>query len=680
MADQSTETRTVGCAQRFRLATWNCGGLSYTQRVLCDELGYDVLALTETHDTGRLTPSRRFAVGEPAPAGDSASGVALFFIGADSRLRHTHTGCIGSRIVYVRLRAAANNLFIVCVYVPHDQRRHPSRADTLAELEALLENAPRGDCLLVMGDLNCRLPRSHGKRTGRWCIHTRANAGGLELLEMMERLDLQAASTRFQPLRKHTNATYIPKDSRYNPLQLDYILTSSRWASSVRQSHVRWGVSIRRWGRRYDHGLVECTWQVRLATKRRIEPTPDYATLKRDPIVAAAYDAALRRGLATVTVEDGDTAGRLRRLCEATAQAASGLPLVKRRPLRKRVVSANTKLLYEERARCYHLLSPEERRRRGIDIGRACRDDYRRYIDDQVGDIETANRVGNVREVARLTKVLTGRGKHRGNIMPTKAADGKPLTESKQLLDAWQEFLGRKFTCADIPGAAYVPVTADDDNDGEATEEELESCLLVLHDNKAPGCDGIPIEAYRGSPAAKQELFAIVRLMWQTEVIPPALVRGTFVMLYKKGPRDNFGNYRAIGLMCHSYKLLSMLVLHRMWDAVESRLAETQAGFRRERGFRDNVLLLRLLMDAVLRAGKQAVVTFIDYRAAFDTISHRFLDESLTAAGVQPKIRRIVKAIYAEATIFSARSVLHLGWTESSGCTTSPARALAAPP
>ena len=69
MADQSTETRTVGCAQRLRLATWNCGGLSYTQRVLCDELGYDVLALTETHDTGRLTPSRRFAVGEPAPAG-----------------------------------------------------------------------------------------------------------------------------------------------------------------------------------------------------------------------------------------------------------------------------------------------------------------------------------------------------------------------------------------------------------------------------------------------------------------------------------------------------------------------------------------------------------------------------------------------------------------------------------
>ena len=55
-------------------------------------------------------------------------------------------------------------------------------------------------------------------------------------------------------------------------------------------------------------------------------------------------------------------------------------------------------------------------------------------------------------------------------------------------------------------------------------------------------------------------------------------------------------------------------------------------------------------MDAVLRPGKQAVDRFFVYHAAFDTISHSCLDESSAAAGVQPKICRIVKAIYAEAT------------------------------
>ena len=183
-----------------------------------------------------------------------------------------------------------------------------------------------------------------------------------------------------------------------------------------------------------------------------------------DPIVAAAYDTELRRGLATVTVEDGDTTGRLKRLCEATAQAAGGLPLVKRRPLRKWVVSANTKLTMLPPVEPRGATTPRYRHRTSVSSR------YRHYIDDQVGDIEKANHVGNVREVARLTKVLTGRRKHRRNIMPTKAADSKLLTESKQLLDAWQEFLGRKFTYADIPGAAYATVTADDDSDGEVTD------------------------------------------------------------------------------------------------------------------------------------------------------------------------------------------------------------------
>ena len=46
--------------------------------------------------------------------------------------------------------------------------------------------------------------------------------------------------------------------------------------------------------------------------------------------MAAAYDVAIRRGLATVTMEDDDAGRRLERLRIATTQAASKLPVVKR--------------------------------------------------------------------------------------------------------------------------------------------------------------------------------------------------------------------------------------------------------------------------------------------------------------------------------------------------------------
>lgn len=55
-------------------------------------------------------------------------------------------------------------------------------------------------------------------------------------------------------------------------------------------------------------------------------------------------------------------------------------------------------------------------------------------------------------------------------------------------------------------------------------------------------------------------------------------------------------------------------------------------------------------MDSVLKAGEEAIATFIDYSEAFDTISHRFLDESLASAGVSTKVRRIIRAIYSSAT------------------------------
>ena len=125
---------------------------------------------------------------------------------------------------------------------------------------------------------------------------------------------------------------------------------------------------------------------------------------------------------------------------------------------------------------------------------------------------------------------------------------------------------------------------------------------------------------------ATNELFRICRMMWHSESIPPELVRGTFIMLHKKGLRDDMADYRAICLLCHSYKLLSAVVARRLMAVLEDRLPDTQAGFRPARGCRDNMCALRWFIDMVLREGRQAVVTFIDYSAAFDKESQVFLE------------------------------------------------------
>ena len=86
-------------------------------------------------------------------------------------------------------------------------------------------------------------------------------------------------------------------------------------------------------------------------------------------------------------------------------------------------------------------------------------------------------------------------------------------------------------------------------------------------------------------------------------------------------------------------KLLSAVVARRLMAVTEDRLPDIQAGFRPVRGCRDNVCALRWFIDMVLRESRQAVVTFINYSAAFDTESQTFLDNALAETGVSPKGR-----------------------------------------
>ena len=48
------------------------------------------------------------------------------------------------------------------------------------------------------------------------------------------------------------------------------------------------------------------------------------------------------------------------------------------------------------------------------------------------------------------------------------------------------------------------------------------------------------------------------------------------------------------------------------------------------------------------------VVTFIDFSAAFDTVSHKFIDRALAAAGATHKTRAMFRAIYRSATARTA--------------------------
>ena len=64
-------------------------------------------------------------------------------------------------------------------------------------------------------------------------------------------------------------------------------------------------------------------------------------------------------------------------------------------------------------------------------------------------------------------------------------------------------------------------------------------------------------------------------------------------------------------------------------------------------------MILRVICDKMMTMCESLAAVFIDYKAAFDSISHKFIDETLEKAGVSPKARSIFRAIYKSASAFT---------------------------
>ena len=559
---------------------------------------------------------------------------------------------MGSRIVYAEVNAHPCNLFLIGVYLPHSCRKQtPYFHDTMGQLSQLLGKVCSHTCVVLLGDFNCKLGRNVEKLTGKWCIHKKPNGNGNKLMDMMRTYNLSAVSTLFQPKRfkvspSKSNATYLPKDSIYKPSQIDYVLVSSRWATATKNCKVKWGMTCQRWGRHYDHGLVTCTFKSR-TRKRKREPEPDYSTLQTDTVLQSAFDQAVSENLEQKEYDSCDPAQSYSALVGSISEAAAAtLAKKKPKPLRRRQVSKETRELYSMRKNNYEKMSVEERKQTQHSIVKSIRKDYLDYIDSILVEMEKAESVGNSREITKLRKQLCG--KPSKSTMPSKDKNGEAIASEAQLLDCWNDFLKEKFTKP--PSDEHQPVEHTVAAEDVLETSELEEALKSLRSGKAPGLDGIPIEAFKFSDTARQELFRLCHLIWQSEQVPEKLVTGIFIMLYKKGSRDDFGNYRAICLLCHAYKLLSAVIARRLHLQLADILPDSQAGFRPARGTRDNVCILKWTVNMILREDKEAVITFIDYKAAFDTESQRYLDNALSSAGVSVKVRRLIQSIFRMAS------------------------------
>ena len=211
-------------------------------------------------------------------------------------------------------------------------------------------------------------------------------------------------------------------------------------------------------------------------------------------------------------------------------------------------------------------------------------------------------------------------------------------------IDQWYNYFSSLFNPGKDDGDDYIEIiesehpadylTYQNNSDNEwnnflnakVSEDEVTTAINSLKCGKATGIDGIPAEFLKYSPKMLIEILVnLFNAILSSGCFPLQWATGLIVPIFKKGGREEPGNYRGISLISVMCKVFSGVLLNRLnfWADAVKFFCQEQAGFRK--GFRttDNIFILHTVINKYLSRKKgRLYVAFVDFRKAFDSISH----------------------------------------------------------
>ena len=131
------------------------------------------------------------------------------------------------------------NITVIQVYAPTSSAEEAEVEQFYEDLQDLLELIPKKDALFITGDWNAKVESQETPGvTGKFGLGVQ-NEAGQRLIEFCQENALVIANTLFQQ-HKGRLYTWTSPDGQYRN-QIDYILCSQRWRSSIPSAKTRPG-------------------------------------------------------------------------------------------------------------------------------------------------------------------------------------------------------------------------------------------------------------------------------------------------------------------------------------------------------------------------------------------------------------------------------------------------------
>ena len=102
-----------------------------------------------------------------------------------------------------------------------------------------------------------------------------------------------------------------------------------------------------------------------------------------------------------------------------------------------------------------------------------------------------------------------------------------------------------------------------------------------------------------------------------------------------------------IAVISHTSKVMLKILQTRLQQYVNRELPDVQAGFRKGKGTRDQIVNIRWIIEKASKFQKNTYFCFIDYAKAFDCVDHNTLWKILKEMGISDHLTCLLRNLYS---------------------------------